>query len=88
MPSGFDRHVSTAAEAISLLAQGGVSLISLDHDLGAFGGTGYDVACYIEKAAYDGSLAPLKVVIHSSNPVGRERMKQACSNAQTFWSRQ
>jgi hypothetical protein len=34
MPAGFDVHVKTAKDAIALLAQGNVTLISLDHDLG------------------------------------------------------
>ena len=33
MPAGFGVHARTAAEAVALLRQGGVSLISLDHDL-------------------------------------------------------
>lgn len=45
-PIGWTR-VYTAAEAIALLASGGVAEISLDHDLGPpEAGTGYDVACW------------------------------------------
>lgn len=85
MPQGFDIHLRTAAEAIALLAKGGISLISLDHDLGDGGGTGYEVACYIEQAAFEGTLPPLEVAIHSANPVGRERMQQAVHNAFKHW---
>lgn len=85
MPSGFDYHARTAQEAIELLEAGGVTAISLDHDLGdEQNGTGYDVACYIEQAAYDGTLAPIEVRIHSANPVGRARMEQAIGNAKKF----
>ena len=86
MPAGFDCHVKTAAGAIELLAAGGVTAISLDHDLGDDVGTGYDVACYIEQGAYDGTLSPVEVTIHSANPVGRERMQNAINKARLFWS--
>jgi len=86
MPSDFDCHAKTAGEAIALLGRGTVTLISLDHDLGdEQNGTGYDVACFIEQAAYSGQLAPIKVKIHSANPVGRARMEQAISRAEIFW---
>ncbi|HIJ87488.1 MAG TPA: hypothetical protein HPP97_07340 [Desulfuromonadales bacterium] len=86
MPPGFDCHTKTAAGAIKLLAAGGVTAISLDHDLGDGAGTGYEVACYIEQEAYNGRLSPVEVTIHSANPVGRNRMEIAIENAQLFWS--
>jgi hypothetical protein len=86
MPPGFDCHVKTAAGVIELLAVGGVTALSLDHDLGDDGGTGYEVACYIEQGAYNGTLSPVEVTIHSANPVGRERMEKAIRKAQSFWS--
>jgi hypothetical protein len=62
------------------------TLISLDHDLGAEeNGTGYDVAKFIEEAAYKGTLPPIEVRIHSANPVGRKRMLAAIERAQLFW---
>lgn len=86
MPLGFDYHARTAHEAIELLEAGGVTTISLDHDLGdEQNGTGYDVACYIEQAAYNGMFAPIEVTIHSANPVGRDRMQQALDRAREFW---
>ena len=87
MPSEFDFHVKTAVAAIELLAAGGVTAISLDHDLGDEGGTGYEVACYIEQGAYYGTLSPIEVTIHSANPVGKERMGKAINNALFFWSK-
>jgi hypothetical protein len=86
MPTGFDCHIKTAAEAIELLAAGGVTAISLDHDLGDDAATGYEVACYIEQGAYYGTHSPIEVTIHSANPVGRERMEKAINNARLFWS--
>lgn len=92
MPSGFDVHARTAAEAICLLVAGGVSEISLDHDLGEeSNGTGYEVAKRIEEGAFrwgqgePGGLPPLKWSIHSQNPVGLENMTLALRKADQFW---
>ena len=87
-PQGFDLHITSAAEAIRLLSAGGVSSISLDHDLGSEqNGTGYDVACFIEEGAFRGTLSPMEVNIHSANPVGRDRMEQAINRAKSYWNR-
>jgi hypothetical protein len=88
MPPEFDCHAKTAVEAIELLAAGSVTALSLDHDLGDNGGTGYDVACYIEHGAYNGILSPFVVTIHSANPVGRFRMEQAIERAEYYWKSQ
>lgn len=81
---GFDHHVRTAEEAISLIQQGLVAGISLDHDLGE-GLTGYHVACEIERLAYEGRLPrPFTVGVHSANPVGRSRIYQALQGAARF----
>lgn len=89
MPQGFDRQVKTADEAIALLKSGGVTLISLDHDLGETeNGTGYNVARFIEFSAYHRKFAPIEVLIHSANPVGRGRMEQAINNAHVFWEQE
>ena len=85
MPDGYDRHVRTAEEAISILKSGIVTVISLDHDLGENAGTGYEVACFIEEGAFSGTLSPMDVNIHSANPVGRNRMEQAINNAKKCW---
>jgi len=86
MPEGFDCHVRTAAEAIGLLAKGGVTAISLDHDLGENDGTGYDVACWIRQAACVGKLKKIDVAIHSANPFGSYRMEEAIASAREFWN--
>jgi hypothetical protein len=75
-------HVYTAKQAISALRDNApYSLVCLDHDLGNFQnklltedpGSGTDVALYInlhlERKQY-----PRRVMIHSWNSVGRERM--------------
>jgi hypothetical protein len=89
MPDGFDIHVKTAHEAIAVLKTAKIKKVSLDHDLGdEANGTGYDVARWIEEAAFNGELAPLDWAVHSQNPVGVEKMKQALQNADRFWMKE
>lgn len=86
MPSEFNLHVSTADDAINKLKTNSVILISLDHDLGdSDTKTGYDVAKFIEESAFEGSLMPLEVRIHSANPIGVNNMKMCINNAYKFW---
>lgn len=62
--------------------------LSLDHDLGDFSGkaqgheeTGYDVCLFLEQQVCSKNIHHLPFVkIHSSNPVGSQRMK-ACLKA-------
>jgi len=50
---------------------------SLDHDLGV-GPTGYDFLCAAEELYRRGFInLPLRIIVHSSNPVGRENMQSA-----------
>jgi hypothetical protein len=93
MPAGYDVHVRTAGEAVGLLKTGAVTELSLDHDLGdERNGTGYEVARWIEEAAFrwgEGDpegLRPLTWHIHSQNPVGLGNMTQALRNADRFWA--
>lgn len=85
-PPEYDAHVATAAHAIKLLASGVVTEISLDHDLGeAAAGTGYDVAKWMEAAAYNSQLKRIIWHIHSGNPVGVKNMQIALENADFYW---
>ena len=87
-PDGWER-VYTAHEAIAALRTGTITHISLDHDLGDLDGDcgdGYDVACFIEAGAYHGTLPKLVWAIHSANPVGAQRMKEALQAADRFWA--
>jgi len=84
---GDEEWVRTAPEAIQILNMGNVSYISLDHDLGESGGSGYDVASFIEKNAYDGIINRMEWQVHSANPVGAKRIQQAMQNADKFWNR-
>ncbi len=87
MPSSFNVHCKTASEAIELLNKGNVQAISFDHDLGVDGGTGYQVASFIEKEAKEGTLESIdQMTIHSANPVGRQNIKYAIRNAMKFWA--
>jgi hypothetical protein len=70
----------TYEEAVCLLESGGVTVVSLDHDLtlsqtmGITDNekTGYDVICWME----ENNVWPEKVFVHSQNASGRLRMLQ------------
>lgn len=69
------------AEAIERMDAGGVTEISLDHDLanvdsGGKERTGYDVLLWLEQRAFEGGDVP-RIHIHTANPVARQRMMQA-----------
>lgn len=78
-------HARTARQAIDILDTCTVTEVSLDHDLGDGQGSGYEVACWIEKAAKFGQIPRLRWSVHSANPVGKARMEQALRHADTFW---
>lgn len=71
-PEGWE-WARTAQEAIALLETGNVEEISLDHDLGEIL-SGYDVACWIERAVFDKRIRLPIWHVHSANPVGRARI--------------
>lgn len=84
-PAGYIPF-KTAWEVIEQLKTGNVEAISLDHDLGPEeAGTGYNVAEWIERAAYEGKLKRLKWNVHSANMVGAAKMARALANADRFW---
>ena len=91
MPKDFDVHVKNAHDAIEILKKNRVRLISLDHDLGEDAQTGYDVAKFIEKQAYEYSidnkngLKPIEIRVHSSNPAGVKNILMCIENAYDFW---
>lgn len=72
--------VKTAADAIAALKVCQFETISLDHDLGdEEGPTGYSVLCWIEEEIVNPTFkfrCP-KILVHSANPVGMRRMRQA-----------
>ncbi len=77
-PSGAWTWVKTAADAIDQIKLGGVSRLSLDHDLGQSSDTGYAVAKELERLVAKGRIVPpLEMVSHSSNPVGKANIEAA-----------
>lgn len=87
MPESFDTHAKTADECIELIKSGQVELVSLDHDLGMDFKTGYDVAKFIERYAYEGGKR-FTVLVHTQNTVGRRNICLARLNAERFWRKQ
>lgn len=62
-------------EVVDLLKKGGVTHVSLDHDLGDDErGTGYDVILWIEEAVATRGFTPPKISIHSANSSARKKM--------------
>ncbi len=71
-------QVRTPEQAITLLARGGVEVISLDHDLGLdVKGDGYDVLLWIEEQVWLEGFKPPEMRIHTANPSARVRMEAA-----------
>jgi len=72
--------VDTARDAILFLQDDKFDTVFLDHDLGgqvmveSGDGTGYEVACWLEQHP---EHRPKQIIIHSLNPSGAARMKQA-----------
>ncbi|MFM0348221.1 cyclic-phosphate processing receiver domain-containing protein [Paraburkholderia sp. RL17-347-BIC-D] len=74
-PDGWHR-VYWPSDAIGLLEAGGVTELSLDHDLGDDArGTGYDVILWIEEAVALRGFVPPVIRIHSANPSAVEKMQ-------------
>lgn len=63
-------------EVIALLEAGGVTDVSLDHDLGDDKhGTGYHVVLWIEEAVALHGFVPPRISIHSANTSARLKME-------------
>lgn len=84
-PENFDIAAHDSYYALAILATGLVSHISFDHDLGEVGGTGYDIAKWIEEKAFKGEIKRMSWEIHSANPVGRENIRRAMESADRYW---
>lgn len=66
----------TVAEAIHWLQTGGVTHLSLDHDMGEE--DGYAVVVWIERELHTGGVSPpARMESHSMNPAGRHRIERA-----------
>lgn len=80
-PEGFI-IARTFEEAVALLEQHEVDILSLDHDLGEDGEgnlllTGYDLVKYF----CEHGLRANKIYLHTDNPVGRENMYETLKGA-------
>jgi hypothetical protein len=64
-------------DAIRLLEEGGVELVSFDFDLGMDGDqelSGYSVLMWIEEQVVLHDFDPPEMRVHSANPPGHERL--------------
>lgn len=68
----------SANAAIDLLSRGGFDVLFLDYDLGERKDTGGKVARWLEVHPQPG----LRIIIHSLNPVGAERMARILPKAE------
>lgn len=77
-PSNNFVIVRNAKDALYILRQCRVNILSLDHDLGDNQSTGYDLLkILIESWIYKNATVypfPKEIYLHSANPVGRENM--------------
>ncbi|WP_219725623.1 cyclic-phosphate processing receiver domain-containing protein [Vibrio diazotrophicus] len=79
-PDGWHR-VYWPEDAITLLKQGIVTEISLDHDLGDDEhGTGYDVILWIEEAVATQGFQPTLIRVHSANSSTSQKMEFGITN--------
>jgi hypothetical protein len=76
-PPGWE-WARTYDEAVELCISFKFDTVSLDHDLGEEK-TGYDFLCFLEDRHHDDSMMPI-ILIHTANPVGRQRMQLALAS--------
>lgn len=75
-------------EVVYLLEKGGVTHVSLDHDLGDDKrGTGYDVILWIEEAVATRGFIPPIISIHSANSSAREKMLAGVKAIEALYQR-
>jgi len=72
------QFVGSGTAALEAFRKEQYDIAFLDHDLGRTKETGYTVACWLER---NPQFKPETIVIHSVNPVGAKRMKQALPTA-------
>lgn len=76
-------------DVIKAIRTGGVSEISLDHDLGegsdlAHPRTGMDVLNWLEREVLTNNLKPPLIRIHTANPVASQRMHAVASKLNQY----
>lgn len=76
-PEGWD-VARNFHQAIVMLETTKYDEVSLDHDIASFYGnkemTGNDVLQYLIMRKLEGHHTPTSVLVHSANPVGRQKM--------------
>ena len=85
-PEGWTRTY-TARATIALVEAGGVTHLSLDHDLGENideVGTGYDVLLWIEEQVATCGQSPPEITVHSANVGARPKMELAIESIRRF----
>ena len=83
-PAGWIR-VFWPNEMIQLLIRGGVTHVSLDHDLGDdTKGTGYDVILWIEEQVVLHNFVPPNINVHSANSSAVVKMEQGIKAIEKF----
>ncbi len=79
--------VKTTLGACRLIKTGKVTAVNFDHDLGEGNGSGYIIARYIEKLAYERKIGRIEWFVHSGNPTGASNIERAMKSAEKFWSK-
>lgn len=89
MPTGFDLHITSAFEAMRLIALGEVTKIGLDHDLGNEEevGNGHMVSDFIEECAFFNRIPRIEWSIQSNNGPEVGRMSVAMRRADVYWDK-
>ena len=77
-PEGWDL-ARTYDDAIRMLLEKEYEVLSLDHDLGCYDAmgneqTGYGIALFLAEWKHYGEFVPSKILCHSANPVGRDKI--------------
>lgn len=80
----FNVHAKTVHDAMMYIRTGEVAAISFDHDLGTEE-TGYDLAKFVEKLAYNNEIPRISWNVHSQNPVGAANIRAAMKKADQYW---
>lgn len=87
MPESYDIWVKSLEDWWGLSRElARIDFVSFDHDLGNREDA-YQIAKEIEREAYWGDIEPFDWEIHSANPVGAKRIRQALENADRYWHR-
>ena len=72
-------------EVIALLESGGVTHVSLDHDLGDDErGTGYEIVLWVENAVVTRGFVPPILTVHSANSSAKLKMLAGIASIERY----